>query len=76
MKIIVNILTYEISVTIYLIELTFSGIREGVNKLAVLKFQSNPISLRKTFKNYGILGNQYHRHVLWSCEDKNKSIGS
>ena len=29
------------------IDLKFSGIREGINKLAVLKFQSNPISLRK-----------------------------
>ena len=32
------------------IELKFSGIREGVNKLAVLKFQSNLISLRKNLK--------------------------
>ena len=42
-----KILTYEISKTTEPIELKFSGIREGVNKLAVLKFQSNPISLRK-----------------------------
>ena len=45
-----NILAYEISVTTYLMELKFSGIREGVNKLAVLKFQSNPSSLRKNVK--------------------------
>ena len=44
------ILAYEISVTTELIELKFSGIREGVNKLAVLKFQSNQISLRKNVK--------------------------
>ena len=48
---IVNILTYEISETTYPIELKFSGMREGVNKLAVLKFQSNPKSLRKNLKN-------------------------
>ena len=36
--------------TIELIELKFSGIRKGVNKLAVLKFQSNPSSLRKNPK--------------------------
>ena len=45
-----NILAYEISVTTEPIELKFSGIREGVNKLVVLKFQSNPISLRKNVK--------------------------
>ena len=45
-----SILAYEISVTTELIELKFSGIREGVNKLAVLKFQSNLISLRKNLK--------------------------
>ena len=45
-----NILAYEISVTTEPIELKFSGIREGVNKLAVLKFQSNLISLRKNLK--------------------------
>ena len=38
-----NILIYEISEITYLIELKFSGIREGVNKLAVFKVseQSN-----------------------------------
>ena len=36
--------------TTYLIELKFSGIKEEVNKLAVLKFQSNPSSLRKNVK--------------------------
>ena len=46
-----DILTYEISKTTELSKLKFSGIREGVNKLAALKFQSNPISLRKNFKN-------------------------
>ena len=45
-----NILAYKISVTTEPIELKFSGIREGVNKLAVLKFQSNLISLRKNLK--------------------------
>ena len=45
-----DILTYEISKTTEPIELKFSGVREGVNKLAVLKFQSNPISLRKNPK--------------------------
>ena len=43
-------LIYKISVTTYPIELKFSGIREGVNKLAVLKFHSNPTSLRKNVK--------------------------
>ena len=33
-----------------LIRLSFSGVREGVNKLAVLKFQSNPSSLQKNVK--------------------------
>ena len=42
-----HILTYETSKTTEPIDLKFSGIREGINKLAVLKFQSNPISLRK-----------------------------
>ena len=50
------ILIYEISETTYPIELKFSGIREGVNKLAFLEFQSNPTRLRKMSK-YGILGN-------------------
>ena len=39
-----------ISVTTYLIELKFSGIREGVNSFAVVKFQSNPTILRKNGK--------------------------
>ena len=42
-----NILIYEILETTCPIELKFSGISEGVNKLVVLKFQSNPIILRK-----------------------------
>ena len=37
--------TCEISNTTVPIELKLSGIIEGVNKLAVLKFQSNPIRL-------------------------------
>ena len=45
-----NILVYEILVTTCPIELKFSGIREGVNKLAVLKFQSNMSSLSKNAK--------------------------
>ena len=45
-----DILTYEILKTTEPIELKFSGITEGVNKLAVLKFQSNLISLRKNLK--------------------------
>ena len=45
-----NILAYEILVTTDLIELKCSGIREGVNKLGDLKFQSNLISLRKNAK--------------------------
>ena len=45
-----NILAYEILETTYPIELKFSGVREGVNKLAVLKFQSNPSSLQKNVK--------------------------
>ena len=44
-----DILTYEISKTTEPIEFKFSGIRKGINKLVVLKFQSNPISLRKNF---------------------------
>ena len=45
-----NILIFEISKTFYPIELKSSGIKEGVNKLADLKFQSNPISLRENIK--------------------------
>ena len=45
-----NILAYEIFETTYLIKLKFSGIKEGFNKLAVLKFQSDPSSLRKYVK--------------------------
>ena len=45
-----NILAHEISATTYPIELKFSGVREGLNKLAVLKFQSNPSSLQKNVK--------------------------
>ena len=37
--------TYQISKTTEPIELIFSGIIEGVHKLAVLKFQNNPIRL-------------------------------
>ena len=57
-----NILVYKISETTYPIELKFSGIREGVNKLAVLKFQSNPINLRKNVKiwNSG-------KSAPWAC---------
>ena len=42
-----QVLTCEISETTESIELKLSGIIEGVNKLAVLKFQSNPIRLKK-----------------------------
>ena len=45
-----NILVYEISVTTCPFGLKFSGIREGVNKLTVLKFQSNMSSLRENVK--------------------------
>ena len=40
-----QVLTCEISETTESIELKLSEIIEGVNKLAVLKFQSNPIRL-------------------------------
>ena len=46
-----NILAYEIWVTTEPIELKFSGIREGVNKLAVLKFKSNPDKFKEKSKN-------------------------
>ena len=47
--------TYEISKTTEPIELRFSGIIEGVHKLAVLKFQSNPIklSIKPKIRNSG-----------------------
>ena len=47
--------TCEISNTTVPIELKLSGIIEGVNKLAVLKFQSNPIrlSIKSKIKNSG-----------------------
>ena len=45
-----QVLTCEISESTKLIELKLSGIVEGVNKLAVLKFQSNPIRLSIKFK--------------------------
>ena len=43
------------SQTTYMIELKFSGIREGVNSFVVLEFQSNLTILRKNVKigNYG-----------------------
>ena len=50
---IVKVIDNEGCCTVVL-KLKFSGIIEGVNKLAVLKFQSNPISLKKKSK-YGIL---------------------
>ena len=40
-----HVLTCEISKTTESIELKLSGIIESINKLAVLKFQSNPIRL-------------------------------
>ena len=46
-----DILTYEISKTTEPIELKFSGFREGVNKLAVLKFQSNLNKFEEKSKN-------------------------
>ena len=45
-----QVLTYEISESTELIELELSGIVEGINKLVVLKFQSNPIRLSIKFK--------------------------
>ena len=50
-KKIFNILVYKISETTYPIELKFSGFREGVNKLAVLKFQSNPDKFEEKCQN-------------------------
>ena len=49
------ILTCEISETTESIELKLSGIIEGVNKLAVLKFQSNLIrlSIKSKIRNSG-----------------------
>ena len=52
-----NILVYEISETTYPIELKFSGIREGVNKLAVLKVSEQFNKFEEKCKKYGILGN-------------------
>ena len=51
-----QVLTCEISETTELIELKLSGIIEGVNKLAVLKFQSNPIrlSIKSKIRNSGL----------------------
>ena len=50
-----QVLTCEISETTESIELKLSGIIEGVNKLAVLKFQSNPIrlSIKSKISNFG-----------------------
>ena len=61
-----QVVTCEISETTESIELKLSGIIEGVNKLAVLKFQSNPIRLNNKYK-FGMLGNYYIRYMLWSC---------
>ena len=49
-----NIFTYEIPKTTEPIELKFSGIIKGTYKLAVLKFQSNPISLSRKVKIWKI----------------------
>ena len=46
----IQVLTCQISATTEAIELKLSGIIEGVNKLAVLKFQSNLIRLSIKFK--------------------------
>ena len=46
-----NILAYEISETTYLIELKFSGIRERVNKLAVLKISEQSIKFEEKCQN-------------------------
>ena len=50
-----QILTCEISENTEPIELKLSGIVEGINKLAVLKFQSNPIrlSIKSKIRNSG-----------------------
>ena len=50
-----QVLTCEILETTGSIELKLSGIIEGVNKLAVLKFQSNPIrlSIKSKIRNSG-----------------------
>ena len=52
-----QVLTCEILETTELIELKLSGIIEGVNKLAVLKFQSNLIrlSIKSKIRNSGQL---------------------
>ena len=44
-----QVLTCQFSETTESIELKLSGIIEGVKKLAVLKFQSNPIRLKKKY---------------------------
>ena len=50
-----QVLTCEISETTESIELKLSGIIEGVNKLVVLKFQSNLIrlSIKSKIRNSG-----------------------
>ena len=50
-----QVLTCQISETTESIELKLSGIIEGINKLAVLKFQSNPItlSIKSKIRNSG-----------------------
>ena len=51
----IQVLTCQISETTELIELKLSGIIEGIHKLAVLKFQSNPIrlSIKSKIRNSG-----------------------
>ena len=50
-----QVFTCEISETTESIELKLSGIIEGVNQLAVLKFQNNPIrlSIKSKIRNSG-----------------------
>ena len=61
-----QVLICEISETTESIELKLSGIIEGVNKLVVLKFQSNLIrlSIKSKIRN---LGNYHFRFMLWPC---------
>ena len=49
-----NILAYEISETTFPIELKFSGVREGVNKLADFKVSEQSIKFAEKMSKYGI----------------------
>ena len=60
-----DIQSCKISETVCLIELKFSGIVEGANRIAVLKFQSILTNLSMNAKT-GNSTKQHHRCVLWS----------